>query len=62
MNYGGVGGEGVRAERVTDSKEEEVVGKVGIVAELEGYLRKLRWSEGFIGRGKKRAEVGPSGS
>lgn len=43
----------MRAERVTGSEEEEVVGKAGIVSKLEGYFRKLRWSEGFIARGKK---------
>lgn len=48
MNNGRVGEERMRTERVTDCEKEEVVGKVRIVTELEGYLRKLRWSEGFV--------------
>lgn len=47
---------------MADSELEEVEGKMGIVPNLDSNLRKLRWSEAFVGRSKKGAEVRPPGS
>lgn len=53
-----VGREGVRGERVVDSKVKESKDQVGIVADLKGDLRELRWSETLVfDGGEKRAEV-----
>lgn len=62
MNDSRVGSEGVRGKRVVDSKVKEAKDQVGIVADLKGDLRELRWGEALVfDGGEKRAEVGPSG-
>ena len=42
MNGGGVGGGGMRGERVVDGEVEEAEDQVRIVAQLKGDLRELR--------------------
>lgn len=45
---------------MVNSEVKEPEDQVGIVADLKGNLRKLRWGEVVVlGGGEERAEVGP---
>lgn len=62
VNGGGVGGDRMRGERVVDREVEKAEDQVGVVADLKGDLRELRWGEAVaFGGGEERAEVGPPG-